>query len=63
MSLGSLHLILKDSGEEKMVGYAKATDLSIIKGLRNAALTEKIKSGLAAVTLISTPNPVSQVLW
>jgi hypothetical protein len=58
-----MHLILKDSGEEKMVGYAIATDLSIIEGLRNAALTEKIKSGLAAVTLISTPNPVSQVLW
>jgi len=58
-----MNLILKDSGKEKMVGYAIATDLSIIEGLRNAALTEKIKSGLAAVTLISTPNPVSQVLW
>jgi len=58
-----MNLILKDSGKEKMVGYAIATDLSIIEGLRNTALTEKIKSGLAVVTLISTPNPVSQVLW
>jgi len=33
-----MHLILKDSGEEKMVGYAIAVDPLIIKALTNADL-------------------------
>jgi hypothetical protein len=70
MSLGFDHLILKDSAEEKRVGYATAADLLMTKALngrgsfdlRIPAQGDK-KSGLAGVTLVSTPNPVSQVLW
>ena len=51
-----MHLILKDSRIDKEVGTAEARSL-----LLNQVRTKK--SGLAAVTLISAPNPVSQVLW
>jgi hypothetical protein len=57
MSWESTSLILKDSHEEKRVVQHRQDRVLIGKHLRGK------KSGLAAVTLISTPNPVSQVLW
>jgi hypothetical protein len=61
-------LILKDIllGERQvqLPGLAGAMKVAQAEGFNNGkGFRETKKSGLKVATLISTPNPVSQVLW